>query len=284
MNSCGATLSQNVFDAVINVARSAGDKILEIYQTDIEVEHKGDGSPLTKADKAAHNEIMACLQRITPDIPVLSEESVDIDFDERKAWTTFWLVDPLDGTKEFINKNGEFTVNIALMQNNQPIWGVVHVPVTDITYAGGVKQKTQKYQSGVLSSELSVTQKGINCGQLDVVASRSHADGKLASLYELLESKGYKTDTLSVGSSLKFCMIAEGSADVYPRVGLTSEWDTAAAQAVLEGAGGKVLRFSDGQNLDYNKQDILNPFFLAASDISDELTNLLLGWYAQNIR
>lgn len=275
----GSTLTDFQYDAVLQTARRAGDKILEVYENEIELEIKGDGSPLTKADKAAHNEIMESLARITPEIPVLSEESKDIDYELRSQWTKYWLVDPLDGTKEFIKRNGEFTVNIALMENNKPVWGVVHVPVTDTSYCGGRAMNTVKYIKGFSKGEIFVAGTTNEQQQLNIVASRSHADGMLADFFDMLDEQGYSTQTLSVGSSLKFCMIAEGRADIYPRIGLTSEWDTAAAQAVLEGAGGKIVRFDDGQEMEYNKKDILNPFFLASTELPNTLEKKILSWY-----
>lgn len=274
----GATLPDLVYDAVVQTARRAGDKILVIYEKEVEVEIKGDGSPLTKADKAAHNEIVESLARITPDVPVLSEESIGIEFAERNAWSTYWLVDPLDGTKEFIKRNGEFTVNIALMQDNKPVWGVVHVPVTDTTYFGGREMNTVKHINGVFKGEVRAAGTTNEQQQLNIVASRSHLDPRLENLFTLLTDDGYSTQTINVGSSLKFCMIAEGRADFYPRLGLTSEWDTAAAQAVLEGAGGKVIQFS-GEPMQYNKENILNPFFLATTDLPASLESKLLSWY-----
>jgi len=258
--------------SVLTIAREAGEKILEIYRSDFEVETKSDDSPLTAADKAAHNHIVAGLTALTPDIPILSEESAEIPFAERSQWQEYWLVDPLDGTKEFIKKNGEFTVNIALIQGNTAVLGVVHVPDKSVDYWG--------YQEGadkaafMQSADGSVAPISVTSPSevpVRVVGSRSHR-GELVDAY--LEKLGDHV-MVSMGSSLKLCLVAAGDADVYPRLGLTSEWDTAAAQAVVESAGGKVITI-EGEPLLYNaKEDILNPFFLVYGDLSRDWTSYL---------
>ncbi|MGI9290787.1 MAG: 3'(2'),5'-bisphosphate nucleotidase CysQ [Gammaproteobacteria bacterium] len=254
---------------VTDIAVRAGARILEIYATDFEVETKDDESPLTAADKASHNEIVAALAELTPDIPILSEESGGITWEERSQWPEYWLIDPLDGTKEFIKKNGEFTVNIALIQGHQAILGVVHVPVKNRSFYGyqdgGAYEKTP---AGEIK-EIQVTTPAQS--PVRVVGSRSHR-GELVDAY--LEKLGDHV-MVSMGSSLKLCLVATGEADVYPRLGLTSEWDTAAAQAVVECAGGKVVQTS-GEPLMYNaKEDILNPFFLVYGDASKDWTSYL---------
>ena len=249
-----ALLAQ-VVEPTIELARIAGDAILEVYATDFDVQAKEDNSPLTQADMASNNKIVATLEALTPDIPIISEEFGLPDFKVRSAWSRYWLIDPLDGTKEFVNRNGEFTVNIALIENNRPVFGVVHVPVTGVTYIGyeGAGAEIRDQQG---TRKIQVAKK--SASPVRVVGSRSHRG---ASLDAFLEQLG-EVEMLPMGSSLKFCRVAEGAADIYPRLGLTSEWDTAAAQAVVEQAGGSVVEL-DGKPMSYNKKvEILNPFFL----------------------
>jgi 3'(2'), 5'-bisphosphate nucleotidase len=247
---------------IIELARRAGDAILEVYQHDFNVEHKADNSPLTAADMAAHRCIVAGLREHTPDIPVLSEESSDISWDTRRAWSRYWLVDPLDGTREFVKRNGEFTVNIALIENHRPVMGVVQAPVTgDLYYArlgeGAFRQATPDDAAVPIEVRSAAT-------PLVVAGSRSHANDRQK---ELLSRIG-PFELVPRGSSLKFCLIARGDADLYLRAGPTSEWDTAAAQCVLEAAGGSVCMF-DGTPLRYNtKASLLNPEFIAVGDRS----------------
>jgi 3'(2'), 5'-bisphosphate nucleotidase len=220
---------------------------------------------------ASHRVIDSGLRELTPDIPVISEESGLPSFEERGQWPSYWLIDPLDGTKEFVNRNGEFTVNIAFIQGNRPLFGVVHVPVTGKTYTGceGVGAAVRDEDGG--SRSISVAQ--TSSSPVRVVGSRSHRG---ASLDAYLEKLG-DVEMLPMGSSLKFCIVAEGGADIYPRLGPTSEWDTAAAQAVVEQAGGAVLRL-DGSPLDYNaKEDILNPHFLVLGPTDRDWLELMPG-------
>ena len=242
------------------IAARAGDAILDIYRQDFTVEHKEDESPLTQADLASHRIISAELGRLTPGIPVLSEESADIDFETRSGWNDYWLVDPLDGTKEFVNRNGEFTVNIALIRDHEPVLGVVYVPVTAITYTGIVGSGATRTDPGGRPSPISVR---LPCADpLVVVGSRSHAN---PALVDHLAAFG-NYELVSMGSSLKFCLVAEGRADFYPRLGPTSEWDTAAAHAVVLAAGGRIVTL-EGEPLRYNlKASFLNPEFLVISD------------------
>ncbi len=235
----------------------AGDKILEIYNSDdFSIELKGDNSPLTRADKAAHEVIMSFLE--PTEIPVLSEEGRDIPYEERKNWEYLWVVDPLDGTKEFIKRNGEFTVNIALVHNGSPVLGVVYAPVLDKLYAG-VDGLGGTLTIGDSISELQ-NREALDLSRpgLRVVASRSHLNDDTQAFLDQLISP----EIVSMGSSLKFMVIAEGLADVYPRFAPTMEWDTAAAHAVLRAIGGKVVR-QDGTSLEYNKGNLLNPYFKA---------------------
>jgi 3'(2'), 5'-bisphosphate nucleotidase len=246
---------------IVDLAITAGHAILEVYATDFDVQAKGDESPLTQADLASHRCIVAGLNALTPDIPIISEEEGLPAFAERSQWQRYWLIDPLDGTKEFVNRNGEFTVNIAFIDNGRPLLGVVHVPVQEKTYIGceghGSELRTAESVTAIRVAESSND-------PVRIVGSRSHRG---SSLDAFLDKVG-KSDMVPMGSSLKFCVVAEGRADIYPRLGPTSEWDTAAAQAVVEQAGGKVLEL-DGKPLSYNqKENILNPYFVVtgASD------------------
>ncbi|WP_037027732.1 3'(2'),5'-bisphosphate nucleotidase CysQ [Psychromonas aquimarina] len=244
---------QLVVDGICNIARTAGEKILEIYQRDFDVLIKADSSPLTEADLAAHQIIAAGLAELTPDIPVLSEEDAEIDWSFRQTWKQFWLVDPLDGTKEFINRNGEFTVNIALIEDGQPVLAVVYAPVLDKLYF------TDKQHAYLTTPEKANVRLQVSkpADTLKVVGSRSHPSPDLAAYLEKLGSY----EMVAVGSSLKFCLIAEGAANIYPRLGPTMEWDTGAGHCVAEKAGAVVCKL-DGQALRYNQQEsLLNPYF-----------------------
>jgi 3'(2'), 5'-bisphosphate nucleotidase len=246
--------------AIRNIAVTAGHSILEVYRQDFEVTHKVDASPLTQADLASHRVIRDALRRLTPEIPLLSEESAEVDFATRSGWKTYWLIDPLDGTREFVNRNGEFTVNIALVRDHQPVLGVVHVPVTGMIYTGIVGDGAVRQAAGATPESIRVQ---VPCADpVRVVGSRSHANPRLRQYLEPLG--GY--EFLSMGSSLKFCLLAEGKADFYPRLGPTSEWDTAAAHAVVVAAGGQVVTL-DNRPLQYNsKVSLLNPEFLVFGD------------------
>jgi 3'(2'), 5'-bisphosphate nucleotidase len=234
----------------------AGAAILEVYSTNFDVEAKEDDSPLTQADLAAHRTIMDGLRKIGSDMPIISEESGLPDFDLRAAWQRYWLVDPLDGTREFVKRNGEFTVNIALIENHRPVLGVVHVPVMGKTYIGCEGRGSEVRMADGKRQPINIAVE--SASPVRVVGSRSHRGASLDAFLEKLES----FEMVPMGSSLKFCLVAEGAADIYPRLGPTSEWDTAAAQAVVEQAGGAVLQL-DGKPLSYNeKSDILNPHFL----------------------
>ena len=247
------------------VARDAGAAILQVYgDEDFGVQTKSDDSPLTRADLAAHNIIVEGLQKRAPGIPVLSEESDSISFAERSSWDEYFLVDPLDGTKEFINRNGEFTVNIALIEKGVPMRGVVFVPVKDVMYTGdqheGIATVTREGETG------SIRVRKLDRASLTVVASRRHGGEALEACLNVLRDNFASIDTTNMGSSLKLCLIAEGEADLYPRLAPTSEWDTAAAQAVVEAAGGKVVDV-ELKALMYNTKDnILNPFFYVIGD------------------
>ncbi len=249
-------------DKIIEISQVAGKKILEVYETDFDVEHKEDKSPLTQADLAAHDIIVKGLTKLTPDIPILSEEEAKIPFAERSSWETYWLVDPLDGTREFVKRNGEFTVNIALIHNHESILGVIYVPVSGVCYFASRGHGSYKQPPNCPPVHIQVSSKVSN--PVKVAGSRSHRGD---SLNKFLESVG-KFEIISMGSSLKSCLVAEGKADIYPRLGPTSEWDTGAAQCIVEEAGGKLVEL-DMQQLKYNTKDsLLNPYFLVIGDSS----------------
>jgi 3'(2'), 5'-bisphosphate nucleotidase len=252
---------ENLLPGVLEVAHAAGRAILGIYAgAEQTVETKADQSPLTAADRAANEVITAGLARLAPAIPVWSEESAAVDWTTRRHWPRFWLVDPLDGTKEFIKRNGEFTVNIALVNGHVPILGVVHAPVLDRDYYGMAGTGAFRADGGGAGRPIRVQAPAPR--RVRVAGSRSHRG---SSLDTLLARLGDHT-LVSMGSSLKFCLVAEGEADFYPRLGPTSEWDTAAAQAVVEAAGGAVVDLR-GQPLRYNtRPEILNPHFIARGD------------------
>jgi 3'(2'), 5'-bisphosphate nucleotidase len=246
---------------IVRIATEAGGKILDVYESDnFDIEAKADDSPLTKADLASHEHIVTSLEALTPDIPVLSEESQNIAYQERLAWSRFWLVDPLDGTKEFIKRNGEFTVNIALVENGEAVLGVVHTPALGVTYYAARGEGAFKQENGSVQVITACKDTG---DTLNVVASRSHAGPETQDLLAKL-GKDYAVNLVSKGSALKLCLVAEGAAHFYPRLGPTMEWDTAAAQCVAEEAGAVVTDLQ-GQKLSYNKENLLNPFFVVNS-------------------
>jgi 3'(2'), 5'-bisphosphate nucleotidase len=250
----------SLIEEVVAIAREAGREILRIYENGFAVELKDDRSPLTAADRAAHQAIVRSLARLTPDVPVWSEESATAEFSERSRWPRFWLVDPLDGTKEFISRNGEFTVNIALVEGQEPVLGVVHVPALDRDYFGARGLGACRRDGTAAARPIAVCRPARD--PVRVVGSRSHGGG---SLQRFLARLG-PHELVAMGSSLKFCLVAEGAADVYPRLGPTSEWDTAAAQAVVEAAGGVVIDLG-GRPLRYNTgPGVLNPHFLVFGD------------------
>ncbi|MBN1237863.1 MAG: 3'(2'),5'-bisphosphate nucleotidase CysQ [Gammaproteobacteria bacterium] len=251
---------RRLLELILPIARAAGDAIMSVYQREFDVELKDDRSPLTEADSLSHDVITDALASLRPALPVLSEEASGTEHRDRRSWDPYWLVDPLDGTKEFIKRNGEFTVNIALIEAHAPVLGVVLAPALGVEYYGGAGIGAWRRAAGQDARGIRVSVPA--AGPLRVVGSRSHPSGTLATYLERLGAHELKP----MGSSLKICLVAEGEADVYPRFGPTSEWDTAAAQAVLEGAGG-VMMDTDGQPLRYNrKDDLLNPHFLAVGD------------------
>lgn len=254
-------------------AKKAGVAILEVYNSDFAVELKGDKSPLTLADKRAHEVISRELSRLA--YPILSEEGKNIPYEERKGWEYFWMVDPLDGTKEFIKRNGEFTVNIALIHNTRPVLGVVFVPVKDALYyaaegIGAYKLEDADGPDNAVSLDaLTVKSRRLPLAdgpkrRFTVVASRSHMSKETEDHLNELRKKHGEIDVISAGSSLKFCLVAEGLADEYPRFGPTMEWDTAAGHVLLDSSGGSVIECKTIAPLQYNKGDLLNPSFIAS--------------------
>jgi len=237
---------------------------MQIYQTDFHIERKSDNSPLTQADLAAHHLIISRLSELTPEIPVLSEESENISPESRSQWQQYWLIDPLDGTREFVKRNGEFTVNIALIHQHQPILGVVYAPASDLLYYGTKGQGAFKQVKH--SAALRISVRPFEIGKLVVAGSRSHNDQKYQQfLNKLHQFTGAIPELISMGSSLKICLVAEGRADVYPRIGPTYEWDTAAAHCILREAGGDILD-ENTNALSYNrKSSLLNPTFFATN-------------------
>ena len=256
-------------DAVIDLAQAAGAAILEVYRrADFGESSKTDASPLTEADLAAHRILVAGLARLTPGVPILSEESDQPDWTLRSGWRRYWLVDPLDGTKEFIKRNGEFTVNVALIDEGAPVLGVVGVPALNITYAGvcGVGAWRIDAAGRTAIRTRSMHGRGAAAEPVTVVASRSHGADTVAQWLDAIARRVGAIETRNLGSSLKLCLVAEGRADIYPRLAPTAEWDTAAAQAVVEAAGGAVWTADLGV-LRYNtKADLLNPHFFVVGD------------------
>jgi len=248
----------SILPDVIKVADEASEKVLHIYQSDFTVDFKSDHSPITAADTASHEIIVRGLRNISRDIPILSEEGKDIPWEERKHWRRFWLVDPIDGTKDFTQRTGEFTVNIAMIEDGEPVMGVVIAPALKEAFWGVVgegahlRDRTGKVRRIRVAEPKAVKR---------VVASKNHLNEETKAFIDKLGDH----ELVQAGSSLKFCRIAEGHADIYPRLGPTCEWDTGAAQAVLMAAGGKVQTL-EGKPLKYGKEDVLNPSFIASGD------------------
>jgi 3'(2'), 5'-bisphosphate nucleotidase len=259
---------KHLLNTAITAALQAGKAILEIYHSGaFDIEIKGDNSPLTRADIASHNVIMSYLTKTY--IPVLSEEGRDITYQERKAWKQLWIVDPIDGTKEFIKRNGEFTVNIALIENQKPIIGVIFVPVTGELYfsskeigAFKVKVHLEDYDVDALLSKNNKLPLQREDNTFTIVASRSHMSAETEGYIEKMREIHGEVKLISKGSSLKLCMVAEGTANCYPRFAPTMEWDTAAGQAICEHAGFKLLDWDTKKNMMYNREELLNNWFL----------------------
>ena len=245
-------------DNLIEICFNAGKEILDIYnQTKISIEYKSDKSPLTLADKKSHEHICKSLKKLSPNIPILSEEGSHTSYKERKKWSSFWLIDPIDGTKEFIKKNGEFSVNIALIDKNKPILGIVYAPVIN-KYWYGTKEGSYVISNGE-KRKIKVNERHNN--QIKVVASRSHASPLIKNFLQSIDD--YKL--VSMGSSIKICLVAEGKADIYPRLAPTMEWDTAAAHAVLKYSGGSLIDLNTKKEMTYNRENLKNSHFIANS-------------------
>lgn len=257
--------------AVCDLVWQAADAVMAVYARSFDVQTKADQSPLTEADVKSHDLLTAGLARLTPEIPVLSEESGDIPWHTRRSWSRYWLVDPLDGTKEFIAHNGEFTINLALVEGHEATLGVVAVPAQKRLYVGA-KAQSLCYLLEATGARVDLQVKPMpkpadgSPRPVVVVASRSHRNERLKALLEHLEQRLPKVEIRAIGSALKLCLLAHGEADLYPRLAPTSEWDTAAAHAVLTAAGGEIFTLA-GEPLLYNTKDsLLNPFFIAAAD------------------
>lgn len=266
---------QELLCLAVNAAIVAGEEIIEVYSREFTVEIKEDKSPLTEADKRANGRIMELLA--STGLPVMSEEGRSIPFGERSAWKTLWIVDPLDGTKEFIKRNGEFTVNIALIDQGQPVAGVVYAPVLGLLYFGGAHLGSYRIRTDSDTSSIGIL-KVSNWDQLlslseqlplergdrpyRVVASRSHMSEETAGFIDQLRKEHAEVELISKGSSLKICLVAEGTADVYPRFAPTMEWDIAAGHAVALGAGKSLVRTHDRMSMQYNREELLNPWFI----------------------
>ena len=260
-------MKQNLTVA-IQAAIDAGEAIMDVYATNFDIEIKGDESPLTQADKNANQVINSYL--LKTGIPIISEENKQLDFEERKAWDTCWIVDPLDGTKEFIKRNGEFTVNIALVTNGNPILGVIYIPVSKTLYfTGADRSSSYKIVLGeekvtddyIFANATEIIPASTEDAVIKIVGSRSHLNDATTNFISEIE-KSNKVEIVSKGSSLKFCLVAEGQAHLYPRYAPTMEWDTAAGQAICQAAGVKVIDNTTQQALRYNKENLLNPYFL----------------------
>ena len=240
---------------IIQIAKQAGDAIMEIYKKDFQVDYKDNKSPLTEADLASNKIICDILRELTPKIPIMSEENKVLEYNERKNWEYYWCIDPIDGTKEFIKKNGEFTVNIALIHKNSPVLGVVYAPDIDAMYSA--KQGEGAFLNG---QKLPLKENNSKKGKLYVVASKSHLSLETQEFIDNLDAK--EIEQVSKGSSLKLCMVAEGSADIYPRLAPTMEWDTAAADSIVRESGKMTYQFETDTPVVYNKENLLNPWFV----------------------
>jgi len=270
-------------------AKDAGRAILDVYNQNFDISYKKDHSPLTQADQRSHSIIVSHLSDLTGErLPILSEEGESSSYKQRRRWEYFWIVDPLDGTKEFIKKNDEFTVNIAQIHQNRPILGVIYVPVKDVFYFAGdglgayridnsdilaigtkrlVKNDSARVLETILARSIKLPDDKHRFekkdSQITIVGSRSHATKELEAFIETMRKKHEQVEFISAGSSLKLCLVAEGRADIYPRLGPTMEWDTAAGQVIVEQAQGSVLNYDMDEPLRYNKKNLLNPWFIA---------------------
>ncbi len=266
----GISINKNIIIA-IKAALKAGEAIMDVYETVFDIEYKNDKSPLTEADKKANDIINSFLVPLK--IPIISEENKQTDYSIRKNWETCWVVDPVDGTKEFIKRNGEFTVNIALISKGIPVLGVIYVPATKTLFTADVK-KMEAFKTKLKSHNSTLEEVYKESERLQpretkdnsfrVVGSRSHMSQETLDFVEDLKNEGNEVEIVSKGSSLKFCLVAEGMADVYPRFAPTMEWDTAAGQAICNAVGIKVISEETKESLLYNKENLLNPWFLVS--------------------
>ena len=249
-------LNQIDIQDIVTIAKEAGNAIMQVYKQDFEVEYKQDSSPLTLADKKANDIIEDGLNQLSVNFPILSEEGKEIPYEDRKHWEYFWLVDPLDGTKEFVKKNGEFTVNIALIYKDTPVLGVVYAPALDVCY--WAKQGEGSFKDGQKLPLKTENQRNT----YKIVASRSHMSDETQVFIDAIDTDKEK-ELISIGSSLKICLVAEGEADIYPRLGPTMEWDTGAAHAVVSESGKNLQKYKEGEysKHEYNKEDLLNRSF-----------------------
>jgi 3'(2'), 5'-bisphosphate nucleotidase len=248
-------LNQIDIQDIVTIAKEAGDATMQVYNQDFEVEYKQDSSPLTLADKKANDIIEGGLNQLSVGFPILSEEGKEIPYKDRKHWEYFWLVDPLDGTKEFVKRNDEFTVNIALIHKDTPVLGVVYAPALDMCY--WAKQGEGAFKDGQKLPIKTVSQRNT----YKIVASRSHMSDETQAFIDAIDTEKEK-ELISIGSSLKICLIAEGETDIYPRLGLTMEWDTAAAHSIVYESGKTITQFEKNIPLIYNKKELLNPWFI----------------------
>ena len=253
-------LNQIDIQDIVTIAKETGNAIMQIYKQDFEVEYKQDSSPLTLADKEANNIIEDGLNKLSVNFPVLSEEGDDIPYENRKHWEYFWLVDPLDGTKEFVKRNDEFTVNIALIHKDTPVLGVVYAPALDMCY--WAKQGEGAFKDGQRLPIKTVNQRNT----YKIVASRSHMSDETQAFIDAIDTSKEK-ELISIGSSLKICLVAEGEADIYPRLGPTMEWDTGAAHAIVNESKSEFQSYNNGKYLrhKYNKEFLLNKWFTVHS-------------------
>jgi 3'(2'), 5'-bisphosphate nucleotidase len=244
-------------NGIVDLAKEAGDAIMEIYAKNFTVAYKDDKSPLTEADLKSNEIICKRLNALYPDIPILSEENKEVSYGQRKNWDYFWLIDPIDGTKEFIKKTGEFAVNIALIHQNRPVLGVVYAPVLEDIYFS--KKDMGAYKNNI---KLPITMNKEKAKTLNVVASVSHLSAETQAFIDTLAVNTEHLNLVSKGSSLKLCMVAEGTADIYPRLAPTMEWDTGAAHAIVLESGKDVVQYENDEPLVYNKENLLNPWFV----------------------
>ncbi len=244
----------------IEIVKKASEIILDVYERDFDVEYKEDKSPLTVADKRSNAFIVDALRKLYPDIPIISEEISQTPYEKRRDWEYFWLVDPLDGTEEFVSKNGEFTINIALIHHKVPIFGIIHSPVKGVTYYG-IKGKGAFMVKEGRTEKLPLFKRDPEV--LRVIVSRSHYTDETKEFVNRLRERYGKVKIINIGSALKLCLLAEGSADIYPRFAPTMEWDIAAGHAIVSEMGGEVLEYPTLKPLEYNKENLVNPWFIA---------------------